>query len=484
MPHTGEADGTTTNGDGETSGELYAEGTYNDLVEDVVDRYNRFVIRPDGGSGFLPSKPAASAMAAIIKESYPKSWTTWTEIKNDKEDGKEATYWNNYFNSFRAKCTWREKHNAAIIHSFNSRCVHRLSGILGSARNGKKCPPWISSKVWDELVVKWNSEDFKKKSARNKANRDSDKGASCHTGGSISASNHKDRMEREEDGEVEMSKVHRKLHVYEKNGKFTDDESKKLHEKHDAEMKKWEEHQETLPPEQRATRKQRKIVDDQMWIEISGGKKRGRFRGAGTQSGAWKKGPSGSYEQSSTSDGSCQSRLPDIDEMRELYQSSHEEAVQKAIETFKQSEEEKHEQRKAELAQQQALMDQKMQQIAKEREQMQAQMQDMQVLQQMMMHQQQQQQLPLAFNNYQSSHYQQSLTFVPQSSSEYQNAQQSASFPQQTMFRSMPNILPSSTPLTAPLSDALIEKTAQRFIFDDDVNEDPNNIPHNNNRGI
>jgi hypothetical protein len=38
--------------------------------------------------------------------------------------------------------------------------------------------------------------------------------------------------------------------------------------------------------------------------------------------------------------------------MHELYQSSHEEVVQKEIETFKQSEEEKHEQRKAELEQQ------------------------------------------------------------------------------------------------------------------------------------
>ncbi|WJX77846.1 hypothetical protein P8452_61117 [Trifolium repens] len=268
MPHTGEADGRTTNGNGETSDELYAEGTYNDLEEDVVDQYKRFVIRPEGGSG----KPATSAIAAIIKESYPKSWTTWTEIKNDKEDGEEATYWNDYFNSFRAKCTWREKHNAAIIHSFNSRCVHRLSCILGSAHNSKKCPSWISTKVWDELVVKWNSKDFKEKSAQNKAKRDSDKGVSCHTKGSISASNHKDRMERKEDREVEMSKVHRKLHVYEKNGEFTDDESKKLHEKHDVEMKKWEEHQETLPPEQRATREQRKIVDDQKWIKITGGK--------------------------------------------------------------------------------------------------------------------------------------------------------------------------------------------------------------------
>jgi hypothetical protein len=50
---------------------------------------------------FLPSKPAASAIAAMFKESYPKSWTTWTEIKNDKENGEEATYWNDYFNSFQ-----------------------------------------------------------------------------------------------------------------------------------------------------------------------------------------------------------------------------------------------------------------------------------------------------------------------------------------------------------------------------------------------
>jgi hypothetical protein len=45
-----------------------------------------------------------------------------------------------------------------------------------------------------------------------------------------------------------------------------------IQEKHDVEMKKWEEHQETLPPEQRATREQRKIVDDQKWIKITGGK--------------------------------------------------------------------------------------------------------------------------------------------------------------------------------------------------------------------
>jgi hypothetical protein len=67
MPNMGEANGTTTNGDGETSeaggtstngdgetvGELYVEGTYNDEVEYVIDRPDRFVIRPDGGNGYV-----------------------------------------------------------------------------------------------------------------------------------------------------------------------------------------------------------------------------------------------------------------------------------------------------------------------------------------------------------------------------------------------------------------------------------------------
>jgi hypothetical protein len=52
----------------------------------------------------------------------------------------------------------------------------------------------MSNTVWKELVEKWSSEGFKKKSAQNTSNRNSEKGASCHTGGSISIANHKERM--------------------------------------------------------------------------------------------------------------------------------------------------------------------------------------------------------------------------------------------------------------------------------------------------
>jgi hypothetical protein len=86
------------------------------------------------------------------------------------------------------------KHNAAIIKSFNSRGVHRLSEILKDVRVSEKCPAWMSNTVWKELVEKWGSEAFKKKCAQNTSNRNSEKGASCHTGGSISIANHKERM--------------------------------------------------------------------------------------------------------------------------------------------------------------------------------------------------------------------------------------------------------------------------------------------------
>jgi CO/xanthine dehydrogenase Mo-binding subunit len=94
----------------------------------------------------------------------------------------------------QAKCTWRAEHTPAIIDSFNAICVHHLSDILGVARRGKKCPGWMSSKVWDELEKKWELPAFQQKSARNKINRHSENGGSVHTGGSISILQHRDRM--------------------------------------------------------------------------------------------------------------------------------------------------------------------------------------------------------------------------------------------------------------------------------------------------
>jgi hypothetical protein len=62
------------------------------------------------------------------------------------------------------------------------------------ARNKNERPSWIGPRSWKGLEKKWQSTDYKVKSARNKNNRASAKGGSVHTGGSISTNEYVIRM--------------------------------------------------------------------------------------------------------------------------------------------------------------------------------------------------------------------------------------------------------------------------------------------------
>ena len=46
-------------------------------------------------------------------------------------------------------------------------------------------PEWIPPTVWDELQIHWKGESFNKLSIQNKCNRNTEKGGSLHTWGSI-----------------------------------------------------------------------------------------------------------------------------------------------------------------------------------------------------------------------------------------------------------------------------------------------------------
>jgi len=68
-----------------------------------------------------------------------------------------------------------------------------LTNKLVKARTTLDKPNWIEDGVWEKLCEHWKSEDFKSKSAQAKTNRASNYAAS-HTGGSISASQHRANM--------------------------------------------------------------------------------------------------------------------------------------------------------------------------------------------------------------------------------------------------------------------------------------------------
>ena len=92
------------------------------------------------------------------------------------------------------KVAWRPEDEFELKTIFKSKGSKRLSEMLMEARNKNERPSWIGPRSWKGLEKKWQSTDYKVKSARNKNNRASAKGGSVHTGGSISTNEYVIRM--------------------------------------------------------------------------------------------------------------------------------------------------------------------------------------------------------------------------------------------------------------------------------------------------
>nr|XP_016445050.1 PREDICTED: uncharacterized protein LOC107770274 [Nicotiana tabacum] len=71
---------------------------------------------------------------------------------------------------------------------------------------------WLREYVWNKLLAKWNTDEWKKKSEQAKANHASSKGGSLHTGGSISFAAHKLRLEKERGRYMSHAEIFEETH--------------------------------------------------------------------------------------------------------------------------------------------------------------------------------------------------------------------------------------------------------------------------------
>jgi len=70
-----------------------------------------------------------------------------------------------------------------------------LRGNLSRAREKRKRPHWIRNNVWEQLLVIWNDENYKKYCEKNRKSRLDSQGTSLvYRGGSIPMKAHKKRM--------------------------------------------------------------------------------------------------------------------------------------------------------------------------------------------------------------------------------------------------------------------------------------------------
>jgi len=84
------------------------------------------------------------------------------------------------------KFKWLPHYTDAIRRNFEKRASARMTQLFQDVRKNLPLKPhWMGDAVFKEMKGHWESPAFKIKSEQNKKNRDSNAGASLHTGGCI-----------------------------------------------------------------------------------------------------------------------------------------------------------------------------------------------------------------------------------------------------------------------------------------------------------
>ncbi|XP_027911469.1 uncharacterized protein LOC114170184 [Vigna unguiculata] len=253
--------------------------------------------------GFVPSRVASQAIIKIIKQQFLNPWPSWGSIpEKDKE-----IFWQRF--------KWAPEHEIAIKRNFNSRASHRLSKLFRYARMARERPEWIPNDVWTRLLEHWNSPSYWSKCITTKKNRASEIGGTLHTGGSITTYEHDLRMARELGRHVFLDEVFQQTHIRKGTGEYVDERSRKTNEEFQTRLSQVRsevsscadrtQEQSSVDPTQDEN------IRTRCWIEIVGGKKKGRLYGAGQLVSKYT-GPNESLNQVPTSSSSNTEDLTNI----------------------------------------------------------------------------------------------------------------------------------------------------------------------------
>ncbi|PHT37855.1 hypothetical protein CQW23_21428 [Capsicum baccatum] len=127
---------------------------------------------------FDPHKVVIDGIANCIWSKFELARPSW---KKFPESTREM-----WFEEFKKKFKWLPHYNDAIWSNINKRASSKTTQLFQDVRKKLPLKPhWMGDAVFKEMKVYWESDEFKTKSERNKENRDSNVGASLHTGGCV-----------------------------------------------------------------------------------------------------------------------------------------------------------------------------------------------------------------------------------------------------------------------------------------------------------
>ncbi|XP_014503706.1 uncharacterized protein LOC106764020 isoform X2 [Vigna radiata var. radiata] len=235
--------------------------------------HNRPIIEPYG-RGFLPSRAASQAITRSIKQHFLQPWPSWGAIPTEDKE----LFWQR----FKQKVQWRAGHEAKIKKNFHSKASHRLSEMFRDARIARERPYWVTEHIWNSLLAHWNLPDYRNKCAIAQRNRASEKGGVLHTCGSITIHEHAIRMAAKLGRAVHIDEVFKQTHIRKDTGAYVDERSQRTIEDFYARLAQARSEMGSTPPNDasQVNADDDDIIRRQCWVNVVGGKKKGRLYGA------------------------------------------------------------------------------------------------------------------------------------------------------------------------------------------------------------
>ncbi|KAL0430418.1 UNVERIFIED_CONTAM: hypothetical protein Sradi_0667800 [Sesamum radiatum] len=201
------------------------------------------------GDDILHDRAFHSCIGEVVSGHYMHPWSSYKDIPEPQQ--------NFLFEELKRIYRW-DCSDKEVRRFFNKSAGKWLSKKFNEVRTMNKQPIWIANDVWASLQEYWGTDEFKKKSMQNKANRLANPAIAntVYRGGSSSMGEHKRKLE------AQLGRP-----------------PKRMEETY---QKMLEERALQLTPPKESSSSAASVTpleEEQLWTEAAGGRKRGRVFG-------------------------------------------------------------------------------------------------------------------------------------------------------------------------------------------------------------
>ncbi|XP_070054353.1 uncharacterized protein [Nicotiana tomentosiformis] len=157
---------------------------------------------------FKPSKQTTKIITNAIKKLYDGPYATWTNFPYSLKE--------QIFNQFKSKCVWEDCYSEEVAANFHHKARKRLADHFLDGRKKKKRHDWCLQHLWDDLLRQWQTENFLRRSEKEKKARSSKKRGSLHTRGAIYIGTIKRRLENKYGRPMSQDELFKETHILKK----------------------------------------------------------------------------------------------------------------------------------------------------------------------------------------------------------------------------------------------------------------------------